>query len=418
MKILIVNKFLYPNGGSETYIFRIGDMLRQMGHEVQYFGMEHEGRVVGNHADSYTSSMDFHSEGINKLTYPFRIIYSVESRKKIRNVLEDFHPDVVHLNNINFQITPSVIDEITAFDSTIRIVSTAHDYQWICPNHMLRIPSTGELCQKCTQGNYSYCWKNRCIHNSSLQSLLGTMEGRFYRRRGTYRKVSDIICPSRFLASMLSFHPDLKGRCIPLHNFIENDAETSPVTQVSEMRWPLSAIPDRYVLFFGRFDEEKGMKTLLTAMRKLPDVPFVFAGKGAYEDKINATENGFNLGFLKNEQLRVVIEHAAFSVYPSVWYENCPFSVIESQLYGTPVLVSDLGGSPELIQVHITGETFKAGNADDLTARIRGLWNDDSRLEEYRRACLEHTRDRFDSLEVYCGKLLRIYRGEYSGERI
>ena len=60
MRILIVNKFLYPNDGSETYIFEIGNMLRKMGHEVQYFGMEHEGRIVGNRIDCYTSNMDFH----------------------------------------------------------------------------------------------------------------------------------------------------------------------------------------------------------------------------------------------------------------------------------------------------------------------------------------------------------------------
>lgn len=82
MKILLVNKFLHPNGGSETYIFGLGKTLRKMGHEVQYFGMEHEGRVVGNRVESYTSDMDFHAGGLAKLLYPFKIIYSVEARKK------------------------------------------------------------------------------------------------------------------------------------------------------------------------------------------------------------------------------------------------------------------------------------------------------------------------------------------------
>lgn len=41
MRILMINKFLYPNGGSETYIFKLGEYLEKMGHEVQYFGMEH-----------------------------------------------------------------------------------------------------------------------------------------------------------------------------------------------------------------------------------------------------------------------------------------------------------------------------------------------------------------------------------------
>ena len=60
MRVLIINKFLYPNGGSETYIFKLGEALEQHGHEVQYFGMEHEGRCVGNRVNAYTSDMDFH----------------------------------------------------------------------------------------------------------------------------------------------------------------------------------------------------------------------------------------------------------------------------------------------------------------------------------------------------------------------
>ena len=53
MRVLIINKFLYPNGGSETYIFKLGEALEQHGHEVQYFGMEHEGRCVGNRVNAY-----------------------------------------------------------------------------------------------------------------------------------------------------------------------------------------------------------------------------------------------------------------------------------------------------------------------------------------------------------------------------
>ena len=61
MKILIINKFLHPNGGSETYIFEIGTQLQKMGHEVQYFGMENENRIVGNRVNCYTTNMDFHT---------------------------------------------------------------------------------------------------------------------------------------------------------------------------------------------------------------------------------------------------------------------------------------------------------------------------------------------------------------------
>ena len=113
MRVLIINKFLYPNGGSETYIFKLGEALEQHGHEVQYFGMEHEGRCVGNQVNAYTSDMDFHGGSkLSKLTYPIKTIYSKEAREKLRLVLDDFKPDVCHLNNFNYQLTPSIILEI------------------------------------------------------------------------------------------------------------------------------------------------------------------------------------------------------------------------------------------------------------------------------------------------------------------
>lgn len=58
MRVLIINKFLYPNGGSETYIFKLGEALEQHGHEVQYFGMEHEGRCVGNRVNAYLKKIE------------------------------------------------------------------------------------------------------------------------------------------------------------------------------------------------------------------------------------------------------------------------------------------------------------------------------------------------------------------------
>ena len=61
MKVLMVNKFLFENGGSETYVFTLGKQLEKNGHEVQYFGMEHPDRVVGNRINAYTSNMDFHT---------------------------------------------------------------------------------------------------------------------------------------------------------------------------------------------------------------------------------------------------------------------------------------------------------------------------------------------------------------------
>lgn len=397
MKILMVNKFLYPNGGSETYIFKLGEQLKKTGHEVQYFGMEHEGRIVGNHAEIYTSDMDFHAGGLKKLLYPFRIIYSGEAKKKMRLVLEDFQPDVVHLNNINFQLTPSVIYAVRAYERKygrhVRIVYTAHDYQWVCPNHMMRIPASGEICFACRGGDYRQCSKNRCIHNSRIKSLLGTIEAEYYARRKTYGMVDVILCPSGFMKKQLDTDPLLMDKTVMMHNFIEKDAGGQS-----------DGIKKEYVVYFGRFSEEKGTRTLLEACRALPEIRFVFAGTGPLEEEVNRVSNVENRGFVTGAALRKLISEARFSVYPSEWYENCPFSVMESQMYGTPVLVSDLGGAPELVQPGVTGDMFRGGDVQELTEHIRAMWNDPELCRKYSENC---KKIKFDTIEEYCGKIVR-----------
>lgn len=403
MKILMVNKFLYPNGGSETYIFQLGEELVRMGHEVEYFGMEHKERIVGNRAESYTSNMDFHTGGIGRLLYPFRIIYSLEARKKLRAVLEDFNPDVVHLNNFNFQLTPSIIYEVKSFDKKKKkktvLVYTAHDYQWICPNHMLKIPSTGELCSKCVKGDFSHCSKNRCIHNSRIKSILGTAEAALYKRLGTYGKIDTVICPSRFMERMLSFHPALADKTVVLHNFI-NAMPAEEEKNEGERN---------YILYMGRYEKEKGIETLGKVCRELEDIPFIFAGKGSLEKELENVPNIENRGFLSGSGLKELISNARFLVFPSEWYENCPFTVMEAQRYGTPVLASDLGGTAELIEEGKTGELFEAGNERELKKKIRELWNDEARCRTYAENC---RKVEFDTVRDYCRRLLKIYHGE------
>lgn len=411
VKILIVNKFLYANGGSETYIFQIGKQLKQMGNEVQYFGMEHKDRLVGNRTSSYTSDMDFHTGKLKKMMYPFKILYSIEARKKIRIVLDDFAPDVVHLNNINFQITPSIIDEIVKYrkekNKVVKIVYTAHDYQWVCPNHMLMIPSSRKLCTKCVDGDYLNCVKNNCIHNSKIRSVLAALEAQIYNSRGTYEFVDKIICPSAFMQKMLQHNRHLQNKFIVLHNYTntEHEAENNDTKENF-------ILPNEYVLYFGRYDEQKGISTLLNSCRKLPEIQFVFAGSGPLKDEIRSLSNIKEIGFVKGIVLENLIRHALFTVFPSEWYENCPFSVIESLTKRTPVIASDLGGTPELLDDKVTGELFPPGNDECLAEIISALWNDRKKVEKYRENCerkLSESNSYFLTLHRYCEQLVKIY---------
>lgn len=395
MKILMVNKFLFPKGGAETYVLKLGACLQEMGHEVQYFGMDHETRSVGNCVNAYTDNMDFHKDStLKKLTYPIRTVYSGQARRKIRQVLESFCPDVCHLNNFNYQLTPSIILEIRKWEresgKSCRIIYTAHDPQLVCPNHMCMNPNTLQVCEKCFSGNYLHCLKGRCIHGSYARSFLGTVESALWHHVNVYRQIDTIICCSHFMKRLLDTDPVLAERTVAMHNFVEH-YEKKEVSKKD------------YVLYFGRYSQEKGVETLVRVAKALPQIPFVFAGSGPLEEGMQGVENITNVGFQSGEALETLIREARFSVSPSEGYENCPFSVLESISLGTPVLGADIGGIPELICVGETGDLFESGNAEQLKETVRALWEDTERMTRYSSNCENIT---FDTVHQYTQKLI------------
>ncbi len=260
---------------------------------------------------------------------------------------------------------------------------------------MLRNPNTQINCEKCLDGYYSYCIQGKCIHGSIVKSVIGAMEAYFWKAMGVYRNIDTIICCSDFMKKELSANPQLKDKLETLHNFI--DINTGSVTNL---------IDGDYVLYFGRYLEEKGIKTLLKVACMLPEVKFVFAGKGSLEDEISSIDNIENVGFKKGDALDTLIKNALFSVCTSEWYENCPFSVIESMALGTPVLGANIGGIPELIQEGKTDELFESGNAEVLKTSILKLWGNKALAEQYSRNCRNAG---FYNLKAYAEKLIQIY---------
>ncbi|SCY75536.1 glycosyltransferase [Butyrivibrio sp. INlla14] len=417
MKVLIINKFLYPNGGSETYIFKLGEALEKAGHEVQYFGMEHEGRCVGNAVNSYTSDMDFHGGSkLAKMTYPIKTIYSSEARKKIRLVLDDFKPDVVHLNNFNYQLTPSVILEIVKWRETnkcsCKIVYTAHDYQLLCPNHMFNNPNTHLNCEKCAVGHFSNCISNKCIHGSTIKSLIGATEAFYWNLRGTYKYIDKIVCCSQFMKSKLDMNSLFSGKTVAQHNFVEhaesthdwyNKASSNATGNVdkSVILSDGTKLPQQYVLYFGRFSWEKGVRTLIDACNMLPEVDFVFAGSGDYSRDIDTLLYAQNVGFRTGDDLDKLIRNAMFTICPSECYENNPFSVMESQERLVPVIGANIGGIPELIKDEIDGKLFESGNAEALADAIKELWNHPEVVDNFRQN-LRSVRLNRMNVDEYC----------------
>ncbi|MDR1067395.1 MAG: glycosyltransferase [Clostridiales bacterium] len=370
MKVLLVNKFLYYNGGAEKYFFELSERLRAMGHDVAWFGMAHEKNVPNAvKTVALTETVDFHG---GRLINPLKTIYSLEAKRKIIISLNNFNPDVVHLNNFNYQLTSSIIHGVKRYAKTrkraVKMIYTAHDYQLICPNHTLR--ANGANCQKCVTGNFINCLLQRCVHGSLAMSAVGSAEAYFCRLIGVYKHIDAIICPSRFMASAFK---DFGARTIIKRNFI-----TKPSVRETGR--------ESYVLFFGRYSDEKGVKTLLDICAELPEIKFRFAGDGPLSDLITG-DNIENLGFVTGKTLDSLIQRALFTVFPSEWHENCPYSVMESLNAGTPVIGSNLGGTPELIKNGETGLLFRSGDKNDLKGKIQSLWNDAALRERMSKAC-------------------------------
>ncbi len=396
MRILMVNKFLYPKGGAENYVFNLGGILKEHGHQVQYFGLYDERNIVGNNANSYVSPQDFQKGIKENITAPFKIIYSTEARKKIRIVLENFQPDVVHFNNIQFHLTPSMILEVNKYRKqtrrNVQIIYTAHDYQLICPSHGL-FDTNIHICEKCLDGNYFYCFSSKCIKNSYAKSLLGMLDAYFWKLNKAYSFIDCIICPSQFLKEKLDTQERFTNKTIVIHNFIDTIK-------------PIQVKKENYVLEFGHLSRDKGTNTLLKVCKMLPNIHFVFAGFGSAEKEIDHIQNAEYVGFKTGKELEMLIRCARFSIYPSEWYENCPLSVLESQMFLTPVIASRIGGIPELIQEGVTGELFEPGNQNDLKNKIEKLWNNPQLLERYTNNCKRLDKE---TSESYYEKLISIY---------
>lgn len=395
MKILMVNKFLYPRGGSESYMLKLGEQLKKLGHEVQYFGMYDEKNTVGNSLELYTGNMDFHKKSVSEIFYPFKIIYSFEAKKKISRVLDSFKPDIVHMNNINFQLTPSIIYAVKK--RKIPLVQTVHDYQMICPNHLLYSFNENKPCDRCIGGSKWNCYKYGCIHGSKLKSLLGVLEARLYSALKTYRLVDLYVCPSNFLAEKLlkssSIYAD---KTYTIHNFIEKKtAASAPAPQKP------------YIVFVGRLSAEKGVELLAQTARLLPEFRFEIAGDGPDGGVLEGIPNVTLHGFVGGDKLTALMANAHLLILPSVCYENCPLSILEANSLGVPVVTMNSGGMAELVRDGVTGTLVKAPTAECVAEAIRKSF-DEKYYAEIKKNC-EKLSGEIMSVEQYCEKLVEKY---------
>ena len=402
MKILLINKFLYPKGGDAICTLTTGKILEAHGHEVVFWGMDHANNPVYPFADLFVSNVDYEGSSgfLLKVKTAMDIIYSFEARKKMETLLEKVKPDIVHLHNFAHQISPSILDEIKK--RKIPVVMTMHDYKMVCPTYKMLCKE--KACEKCRNGQFYSCGINRCTKGSLFKSMVNVAEMYLHHRiLHIYDKIDLYISPSHFLKSKVK-EMGLKGDVMYLPNCVDIKG-FKPVYEWKE----------RSVVYVGRLSHEKGVETLIDAVKDVPDMQLKIIGdgplKGYLEEKVRRgnIHNVSFLGYHIGRDLHEQIQKSMFLVIPSEWYENNPRNVIEAFALGKPAVGARIGGIPELIRDWETGLTYNSGDIDDLRRKIELMKNSDKKLFEMGENARRFVEEKFNSEDHYNG-LMEIYQ--------
>jgi len=384
MKILLANKFYYRRGGDCVYALNLEELLKAHGHEVAVFSMQYPENLDSEWKNYWPSQMTVIKAFVRPLG-------TREVKDKFTKLLNDFKPEVVHLNNIHSQLSP-VIGEL-AHNYGAKVVWTLHDYKLLCPRYDC-LQNGRQICEECYTDKRGVL-KHSCMKNSFIASIVAYYEAKRWNRTRLENATDVYICPSQFMANKMAQGGFSKEKLQPLCNFINITKCQGDVNNHSD-----------YYCYVGRLSAEKGTKTLIEAANQLP-YHLVIIGKGPLEKELKpkAGKNVEFVGFKQWDEIKELVGKAKFSVIPSECYENNPLSVIESQCLGTPVLGARIGGIPELIEENVSGATFKSGDVKDLKDKILSMWNASFDYE----SIAEKATKRYSS-ETYYEQLMKIYK--------
>jgi len=264
----------------------------------------------------------------------------------------------------------------------------------------------GHVCEKCLHGRYSNCIKNKCVKGSTAKSTLAAIEATNYKRMKIYDDIDLYITPSYFYKKKLEESGIIHSEIIHIKNFLPTDTVYSDNN------------PDNgYLLYFGRISEEKGVLTLVKAVEKLENnIPLIILGTGPIEDEIKEYIKAHNLGnriktlgFKSGDELKKYVAEAKCVILPSEWYENGPYTIMEAMSQGKPVIVTNYGGLPEIVEDGKTGFICSPFDSDDLKNSIKKVCSlSDAEYKAMSSCAVEKAKIEFSPV-TYAQKLTQKY---------
>jgi glycosyltransferase involved in cell wall biosynthesis len=336
-----------------------------------------------------------------KISSSIRLLYSWEAKRKIEALIKREKPDIAHLHNIYHQISPSVIHSLKKHH--IPMVMTLHDYKQVCASYMML--AGGKTCEACRGGKFFHCFLKKCVKDSWIKSLLSTLEMTIHHRvLKIYRHVDVFISPySYFFEAKLKdmgFNKNIQH----VQNFISIEKPASPPN-----------FEEPTITYFGRLSKEKGVLTLIKAIKDIQEVKLKVIGEGPLGESLRnyiKKEDIHNVvfcGYKGGDDLIREINNSLFVVVPSEWNEPFALTILEAFALGKAVLGSDIGGIPERVIIGKTGLLFEPGNSADLRAKIRFLIKNQNEVKRMGQNAMAFVEKEYNQ-EVYYRGLMEIYQ--------
>lgn len=332
----------------------------------------------GNTVVRYTVSNDmFDKAGVfGKALSTLGMLWSHQHYHAVSTLCEKENPDIVHIHTFFPLLSPSIL--YAAKRNGCKVVATLHDTRFICPCATSLRGS--QLCNECGDGHYFRMCRYGCFKNSKLQSLIVAIVFKYHRiRKSFYRQIDKYICLNENqirLLKEIGFH---KKKIVRKYNFV-------PDTEGNLSLVKSDGLPARYVVFYGRIGEEKGIRILMNIWENLPEIPLVVMGGGPLEQEFRewATKqkNVYYLGYIEHKKCLSVVKGGEFVVFPSIWYEGCSMVEIETESLGKGIIATDLGFSAEAIVNGRNGYKIPSGDVNTFVKRILQLWNNPEKCRD------------------------------------
>jgi glycosyltransferase involved in cell wall biosynthesis len=382
MKILLCHNHYQQRGGEDQVFDDETWLLESHGHEVL----------------RYTRHNDQVSE-MGRLELARKTIWNREVHQELCDLIARVRPGVVHCTNTFPLLSPAVYD--AAHARGVPVVQSLHNYRLLCPNALFL--RDGRVCESCLgktipwPGVVHGCYRDSRAATGVLAAMLS-----LHRLRRTWtRKVDRYIALAEFARQKL-IDGGLPGeRIVVKPNFVPS----APAAGEGG---------GGFALFVGRLSPEKGVAVLLEAWKQVRSaMPLKIVGDGPMAGQVQqaaASDARIEwLGRQPSEDVMRQMRDATLLVIPTICYEVCPKTLIESFAAGTPVLASRLGSMIEMVDHDRTGWHFEPGNAASLAACIDRVWPSRQELQGIRRKARREFEARYTADANYAA-LMQIYR--------